>query len=202
MKLTLFVILVLATCALAMNSTSDVEIRSGQRIAIKYTYSNQWLGCAGQQCNQSGCPQLFFSKPPSECWGEVFNIYNERAQGQQIQVGDKIGLYYPREGTWMGCFQGNCSKYTCPGNATYEHGMANAQKWEHCGGSIFTIYAFGKGNGEVILDKDVIMLRFLQAWVSLWKGTADTSNCPGDSLPPPKQKYDACAGEAFEIFKI
>ena len=202
MKLTLFGIMVLATCALALNGTSDVEIRSGQRIAIKMTYSNQWLGCDGEWCEQAGCPQLFFSKPPSECWGEVFNIYNEQAHGQPINVGDKVGLYYPREGMWIGCFQGHCGKYTCPGNNTYEYGMADAEKWQFCGGAIFTIYAFGKDNGEVVLNKDAIMLRFKEAWVSLLGETTETSICPGNSLPPPKEKYDTCVGEAFEIFKI
>ena len=74
--------------------------------------------------------------------------------------------------------------------------------WSSCAGDVFTIYAMGKCNGHAITHKDAIMLRYKNKWVSLWAGKADKRTCPGYLVPPPTNKYDQCAGEAFEIFKI
>ena len=91
MKLTFSVIL--ATCALmAVNGVSGDEIESGQRVGISISYFNQWLGCAGQWCARATCRQVFFSRPTTQCWGEVFYIYSEEAHGLPIKVGDNVML--------------------------------------------------------------------------------------------------------------
>ena len=182
--------------------SSCESIKSGQTVGLKMTYSNQWLSCSGTWCNKNPCPERYFSKPKSACWGEVFQIYSQRAHGKDIKVGDKVGLYYPREAKWFGCPTHHCGKYTCPGRPTYRSGFAHYTKWHHCGGEVFTIYAFGKGIGEVIVPKDTIMLRYGHLWVSVWGHLSDRRTCPGHFLPPNKRKYDQCAGEAFEIYKL
>ena len=200
MKLTLSVIL--ATCALAVNGVSGADIKSGQRVGISIPYFNQWLGCAGQWCGRATCPQIFFSRPTTTCWGEVFYIYSEEANGLPIKVGDNVAVYYPRESKWMGCWENHCGKYTCPGSPTFQYGMSSAQKWDQCGGEVFTIYAFGRAIGEVIQNRDPIMLRFGTVWVSMWAGTTDKRTCPGYLLPPSEPTYDTCPGEAFAITQI
>ena len=185
----------------AADSSCD-SIKSGQTVGIKMTYRNKWLSCSGTWCDKKDCPERYFSKSNSECWGEVFRIYSQPAKGKDIKVGDKVGLYYPREAKWFGCSARHCGKYTCPGNPTHNYGFADNQKWHQCGGEVFTIYAFGKGIGDVIVPKDIIMLRFGHLWVSLWDDPSDKRVCPGFYLPPNKRKYDQCGGEAFEIYKL
>ena len=142
-------------------------------------------------------------KKYSQCVGEVFQIFGQRAEGHEIKVADRVGLFYPEEGKWFGCWQKHCDKRLCPGEPTYEYGFANSQKCKQCGGEIFTIYACGKNNGDVIMNKDAIMLLFgTHVWVSVWEGTANTDGCPGKTLLPPKRAYDRCPGEAFESFKV
>ena len=147
-------------------------------------------------------PRALFSKPKSQCLGEVFTIYSKTASGHNIKVGDKVALYYRRTGKWFGCWQNYCgSRYLCPGTPNYFYGFANALKWTQCWGEVFTIYAYGKSYGQSIFHKDPIMLRYGNRWVSLWEGWATKLTCPG--TPPPNIfKYEFCAGEAFEIFKI
>ena len=180
----------------------NFAVKSGQLVGLKYTYSNQWLGCAGRWCGRAGCPERFFSKPNSVCWGEVFRIYSEASKGEPLAVGERVGLYYPREKKWMGCWQNpHCGKYPCPGHPTHAFGFSSAIKWKHCGGEIFTIYAYGKAEGDIILNKDAIMLRFGNKWVSVWGGLTDKRTCPGNP-PPGIRKYDQCGGEVFEIYQI
>lgn len=170
-------------------------------MVLNNTYRNQWLGCFHHWCGRYPCPERFFSRPNSVCAAEVFNIYSQRAHGQPIKVGDKVGLYYPKDGKWFGCWQRCCGKYPCPGRPTYAYGFQHPLKWHHCGGETFQIFAYGKNNGEAIAHKDAIMLCYGAKWVSVRRGTSDKSTCPGHA-PPNIRKYDQCTGEAFEIFAI
>ena len=182
--------------------TMHSTVRSGETVALKMTYGNQWIGCAGTWCGKAGCPERFFSKPNSVCWGEVFKIYSKSANGNIIRVGDKVALYYPRAKKWFGCIAYHCSGgYGCPGTPTYTYGFANAAKWTQCWGEVYTIYAYGKSVGQYIVHKDPIMLQYQNKWVSLWEGLTTKFTCPG-AAPPGIRKYDFCAGEAFEIFVI
>lgn len=171
-------------------------------MGVKNEFLNQWLGCAGRWCGRAGCPERFFSKPNSECWGEVFRIYSEASKGEPLAVGERVGLYYEREKKWVGCSQKpHCGKYSCPGQPTHAHGFSDAGKWEQCGGEIFTIYAYGKAEGDVIYNHDAVMLRFGNQYLSLWNGLSHMSSCPGNP-PPHYRKYDQCAGETFVIHQI
>ena len=166
------------------------------------TYSNTWLGCSGAWCARAACPQRFFSKSKSLCWGEVFTIYSRPAKGRNIKVGDKVALYYRRASRWFGCLEHRCAgKYACPGTPSWSYGFANAMKWTECWGEVFTIYAYGKTYGDDIIHRDPIMLQYRSRWVSLWEVLATKLDCPG-TPPPGILKYDFCAGEAFEIFKL
>ena len=181
---------------------SSYTVRSGQQVAIKMPYRNHWLGCAGHTCSAAGCPGRFFSTSKSRCWGEKFTIYSKHARGRPIKVGDQVGLYFNRHKKWFGCPHHRCCKYPCPGRPSYHYGFQHPSYWHRCAGEVFTIYAMGKCNGQTINHKDAIMLRYKNKWVSLWAGKADKRTCPGYLVPPPTNKYDQCAGEAFEIFKI
>ena len=184
-----------------LHSSCFPAVRSGQIVGLKYTYSNQWLSCAGHWCDRRSCPERYFSKPNSQCWGEVFYIYSQEAHNQPIKVGDKIGLYYPRESKWFGCPHHHCGKYPCPGHPSFAHGFHDVHRWHRCGGEVFTIYAYGKNPGELLTYKDTVMLRFGNKWVSAWGGKTDKRTCPGNP-PPSTRKYDQCSGEAFEIYVL
>ena len=108
----------------------------------------------------------------TRCWGEVFRIYRSNGLGA-VRVGDLVGIYYPLQGVWMGCGSSSCYKRSCPGNPTNTHGFSNAEKWYHCTGEVYKIYARGKRNGDIILEKDDISLYFLNGrdWVSHWDRT-------------------------------
>ena len=178
-------------------------VKSGQQVALKMTARNLWLGCDQHWCAIDTCPEWYFSRPKSQCPGNVFVIYSQHAQGKPIKVGDKVGLYYPTEKKWFGCAGHLCGKAPCPGKPTHAHGFENYAKWKQCWGEVFTIYAYGKKHGESIYPKDAIMLymNHHRQYASLWRGKADKNLCPGPA-PPPKSKYDHCRGEVFEIFVI
>ena len=60
------------------------------------------------------------------CWGEVFEIYRAR-RPSKVQVGDLVGLHYPRQnGTWLGCAGNKCAKATCPGFPSTSDGFADS----------------------------------------------------------------------------
>ena len=188
-----------------LHSSRFPAVRSGKVVGLKYPYLNQWLSCAGRWCDRRPCPERFFSKPNSQCWGEVFYIHSQKAYDQPIKVGDKIGLYYPRESKWFGCEGRHCGKYSCPGRPSYAYGFQDAKRWRECWGEVFTIYAYGKKNAEYLTYKDAVMLYYNRErrWVSVWGGKTDKRTCPGNTWPPPStRKYDQCAGEAFEIYLL
>ena len=102
----------------------------------------------------------------------------------------------------MGCWQNpHCGKYPCLGRPTHAFGFSASWKWKRCGGEIFTIYAYGKAEGEIILSKDAIMLRFGNRWVSVWGGLTDKRTRLGNP-PPGIRKYNQCGGEVFEIYQM
>lgn len=179
-----------------------LTVKSGQQVALKMTARNLWLGCDQYWCAIDTCPEWYFSRPKSQCPGNTFVIYSQRARGRAIKVGDKVGLYYPKEKKWFGCPGNLCGKSSCPGKPTYAHGFENDAKWKRCYCQVFTIYAYGKNHGETVYPKDAIMLHYRNGYyASLWRGKADKNPCPGRA-PPPKRKYDHCRGEVFEIFMI
>ena len=142
----------------------------------------------------------------SNCYGAVFQIYRQRGSGE-IQVGDKIGLYYPtKDGHhWFSCYLDECNTSPCPGQPSDSHGFADEDGWTRCWGEVFQIYAYGKHVGQSIEVKDDIMLYYSQdrKWVSLFYETnANKHDCPtATSLPPTTNVYDMCWAEVFTLSK-
>ena len=134
----------------------------------------------------------------------MFRIYKNPSG--HIQVGDKVGLYFPIKGKWFSCWDSNCDTKPCPSTPHWYYGFANRHKWQVCSGEIFQIYARGKNVGDYISHQDAIMLcyPYQSNWVSLHESrhSAHKQTCPGSTLPPPLAKWDACNGEVFFINKI
>ena len=175
----------------------------GSTIALQHLRQKRyWLGCAGKRCTQATCPGLYMEGHNwKQCWGEVFRIYRQLGKGA-IRVGNVIGLYYPRQrGNWFSMAGGKGHKATCPGLPTIAHGFSNNNKWYHCYGEVFKIYARGKRNGAVITDHDDITLCYIRArkWVGFFN-PPDFRTCPGTKLPPPPDRYDVCWGEIAELW--
>ena len=89
-------------------------------------------------------------------------------------------------------------KNSCPGAARNEYGF---EKWYHCYGSVFKIYAHEKQLGDTVNDQDDIMLFYLQGlkWIGAYSSDHHRP-CPGATRPPPPNKYDACGGEVYKIW--
>lgn len=137
------------------------------------------------------------------CWGEVFRIYRALGGGH-VRVGDPVGLYFPKQRRWFGCWGNPCGKATCPGSPTHARGFASLVQWFHCAGEVFLIYANGKRQGQVIRSGDDIMLYYVRGrnWVSFdhGHGYARKRRCPG-GIPPHPSKFDICTYEVMKIMK-
>ena len=182
-------------------------ITHGSTIALQSLYDKRnWLGCTGQKCGKETCPNLYMEGDGYNCSCQVFQIYHICGPGE-ITVGDAIGIYYPKEQKWFGCATGilkNCKKGICPGQPATQYGFENLEKWFSCSGEVFVIYARGKSLGEPITAHDNVMLYYISGedYVRLGsqQAPADRSSCPGTVRPPPRERYDVCYGENFEIY--
>ena len=137
----------------------------------------------------------------NRCWGEVYQIFRKHGPGH-VRVGDIVGIYYPRERNWFALSGGRGHLEPCPGHPTKRYGFQDLHRWFRCWGEVYVIYARGKRNGQLIRDRDDVMLYFIHghSWVSLGRGYVNTEKCPGGNLPPAPDKYDVCWGENFELF--
>ena len=188
------------------NSTTsmDYAVRHGSTVAFQQ-YTVNWLGCSttSTSCVNSVCPGMYIrGNDWNRCSRNVFQIFRARGYGD-VKVGDLVSLYYKIEsGTWFGCNGTTCTKYTCPGTASYEYGFDAPENWYRCYGSVFKIYAHEKQLGDTINDQDDIMLFYLRDldWIGA-TGSNHHDSCPGTTRPPPHNKYDVCNGEVYKIWK-
>ena len=110
------------------NSTTFMgyPIRHGSTVAFQSIIRYSWLGCSTTttSCANSACPGLYMrGNDWNSCSQNVFQIFRAKGHGD-VRVGDLISLYYKREGgNWFGCRETLCAKNTCPGIASYEHGL-------------------------------------------------------------------------------
>lgn len=99
----------------------------------------------------------------SNCWGEVFQIYQYGGTGQVV-VRDWVGLCYPAQPAasshqWLSCYSilsSSCAKSTCPGSPSNSYELSSTSKWTSCWGA-FIIYARRKSTYDV---NDDIMLYY------------------------------------------
>ena len=184
--------------------TTPTAIESGDTVALQSFRKSHWFSCFGAHCHSATCPGVIISGSDwTNCFGEVFQIYRAAGPGA-VQVGDLVGLHYPRQpGHWLGCPGNQCDKRTCPGSPTTAHGFSSDEKWYICCGEVFKIYAEEKNVGDTINTGDSIMMYFLSGalWVSQGTGNTMKASCPGTSRPPPLTKYDRCPQEGFTIMK-
>ena len=190
------------------NSTHE-PVRHGSTVAFQQ-FTTDWLGCCKTRtyCYISECPGLYMSENEwRSCSQNVFQIFRAKGSGD-VQVGDLVGLYYKREGgNWFDCGGTLCEKNTCPGIAGYEYGFDTPELWYRCYGSVFKIYAHEKQLGDIINDQDDIMLFYLRDlnWIAAHGDNDDHNNhhryCPGDTRPPPDNKYDECDDVVHKIWK-
>ena len=144
----------------------------------------------------------------NNCNQNVFQIFRAKGHGD-VRAGDLVGLYLTREsGKWLTCHETTCRKeHVCPGTASYEYGFDDPEKWYRCYGAVFKIYAHEKQLGDTVNDQDDIMLFYLRDlnWIGAHGDNDDHDNhhrdCPGDTRPPPDNKYDECDGEVYKIWK-
>ena len=190
------------------NSTTltNKPVRHGSMVALQALYQKQyWLGCSTTttSCVNSACPGLYMrGNEWNSCSKNVFQIFRAKGHGD-VRVGDLAGLYLTREsGKWFGCHATTCTKNTCPGTASYEQGFNSPELWYRCYGQVFKIYAHEKQLGDTVNDQDDIMLFYLQAlnWIGAYSSNHHRT-CPGTTRPPPHNKYDACGGEVYKIWK-
>ena len=190
------------------NSTTTVgqAVRHGSKVAFQSRLKIYWLGCSTTttSCANSECPGMYIKGNEwNSCSQNVFQIFRAKGHGD-VRVGDLVGLYLTREsGKWLTCHETTCRKeHVCPGIASYEYGFDTPEKWYRCYGAVFKIYAHEKQLGDTVNDQDDIMLFYLQAlnWIRATNSNHH-DNCPGTTRPPPHNKYDACSGEVYKIWK-
>ena len=180
----------------------------GSTIALQSIFDKRtWLSCYSSDCKKSDCPKLYMDPPDwKNCWGEVFQIYRQKGNGN-VHVGDVVGIHYPGEhGKWFSLHEGHGHKTSCPGPPNLNTGFASNDKWGYCLSEWFKIFARGidgkvKSIGEVIKEHDVIMILSVRQnkFVS-FHDVSDLQTCPGTAYPPPANKYDECWGEVAELW--
>jgi hypothetical protein len=180
------------------------RIYSGNKVGLRYPYQTvYWLSCYHQvRCERSNCPGVLFSTGQAHCSGEIFRMYKRRGSGT-IRIGDEVGLYYLGSKTWMSAWDNDGGVSKCPGEPSIDFGMNTVPG--KCKGEVFRVYAVGKSLGEPLNNKDYIMLHYPHGgnqWISLNGGTMRKITCPGSSYPPPESKYQACAAEVFQVWKL
>ena len=118
-------------------------------------------------------------------------------------MGDLVGVYFPRDQKWLGCYHGDCGKYTCPGTPSNTYGFQNQDSWILCAGEAFKIYAQGKALNSPINEHDTIMLYYLigNQWVNLANTNVARDNGPGTTRPPSATTYESHWSYTMDIWK-
>lgn len=179
----------------------SIAIQSGDFVAFQTSARFRWMSNGGAP-GVSACPGFTMDGHDyHRCWGEVFQIFRKDGPGY-IKTGDPVGIYYPREGTWLGCPGHVCYKARCPGRPNTHYGFSGRHVWFRCVGEVFKIYARDKGMGSNIYHRDdiTIYLPAYHKYVGFLGGKIHREGCPGN--PPPRRLvYDHCYGEIFTIWK-
>ena len=125
-------------------------IKCGHRIRLRYPHDqNTWVGCPDyKRCDKRTCPGT-----PDEgkdftndrCWGETFFIYARgKVNGEVINNGDVVMLYYPQEGLYVSIQgeneQDDTSLNFCPGVAPPAY-----LSYAMCSKNAFRIYRYVYG---------------------------------------------------------
>ena len=120
-------------------------------------------------------------------------------------MGDLVGVYFPHRQKWLGCNSpsGDCGKYTCPGTPSTTYGFQNQEKWTACGGEVFIIYAKGKTVGNIITERDIIMLYYVigNQWVNLANTNVARGSGPGPTRPPSASTYESQWSYTLDVWK-
>ena len=140
-------------------------LRSGSTIALKLSSrsfwgSALWLSLWRYWSSSSTCPGDTFEGKKDECWAEVFEIYRLHGGGN-INTGDLVGIYYPREQEWFSMWEGYGRKSDCPGRPNVGHGFEGENHHIKCWGEVFRVYAKGKRNGVRIKDGDTLAFYYV-----------------------------------------
>ena len=153
-------------------------------------------------CDLRVCPPNVLARGKNtfrNCGGEVFHIFGDG--DEYIRSGYKVRIR--SNSKWLSCYNGSCFTRTCPGSTTQATNFSIP-----CNSETFTIYAHARRDGDVLYDRDLVML-YINAngskYISI-KGTHngdDTSldYCPG-SVPPTYFSFFACTKNVFQIYKI
>ena len=187
-------------------SLFHTAVRHGSTIALQVLHNKlDYFDCAAATtCIRSRCTGLYFEGNDWRmCAKKVFKIYRRSGLGS-VRVGDTVGIYYPHNHRWLGCGNLYCrARANCPGSPTSAYGFNRPNLWNQCGGEIFKIYACGRNFGSPIYPHDHVMLYHVgvKKWIGLENSRAEMRTCPGTVLPPPKNKYEACWGEVFELLE-
>lgn len=197
-----------ANCHMLSYANSFITaITQGSTIGLQALYDKRnWLSCGlghGPLCGKAGCPALYMDTHNwNDCYGEVFQIYRFAGPGD-VQVGDIVGIYYPKTSKWYSLAGSQADLDACPGQPNKATGFADQFRWFRCYGEVFSIYAYGKNVGDTINDHDHVMLLYVrdQNWASLADPVSNHDGCPGTTFPPAPDRYDQCWGEVFEIWK-
>ena len=82
------------------------------------------------------------------------------------------------------------------------YGFQDTERWYHCYGEVFKIYARGKGIGDAIEEHDHVSLFHIQEqrWLSMHDHIARLGSCPGLIRPRCIENYDYCPRTTFEIW--
>ena len=179
-------------------------MRQGTALGVQSIVNNNlWLSCSGSVCTTSACPGLILTCGEFKgCWGEVFVVYREKGEGP-IEVGNRVGFYYPQERNWFSLWGGKGHKNPCPGAPTNSHGFENADKWNNCVGEVFTIRAFNKVVGEDITSDDLIQIYYPQGKkyvrMNVEENKVGFGSCP---RPPHPHPFESCTSETFRMSLI
>ena len=183
-----------------------LQLRDHDELKLQFMGAkNAWLGCPDNVCDLRHCPSSdnkyrYFD---GRCWGEEFQIVGEGTRYSSIKCGQRIRLRYLREdNTWIGCPSNkHCDKRTCPGTTAQGSNFSDG-----CWGEIFRMYAYGKPNGQIIYNGDVVMLyyeykgRYVSIQGDNFGDDASLDFCPGVT-PPPYLSYRICLNNAFRIYR-
>ena len=177
-------------------------VTHGSKIALQPLYDKtSWLSCENKVCGKATCPPLFVNGGDwSKCAGEVFQIFRCAGPGV-VKVGDFVGFYIAEE--WLSMVAGRGQRAPCPGTPTVNYGFSAQDKWNQCWGEVFQIYAKGKSIGDAIENHDDVTIYYVQEkkWVGLVGNyPPGYATCPGQTRPPPPDRYGKCWGEVFELW--
>ena len=183
---------------------SKPDVLHGSKIALQTLYSKPlWLDCDTHHfCVKAGCPKLYMEGDDwKNCRGVVFEIYRAAGAGN-VKVGDFVGLYFRPKKEWFSVYGGQAHRSVCPGTPNVKYGFATREKWEECVGEAFQIYASGKYYNDPIKDHDEVAFYYAKdkKWVSFVGSPPHLDPCPGETRPPPAERFDFCYGEVAELW--